>query len=94
MLAVPDDSFLSEASSGRDPSLAPESPSREPPDAVPSPLDDDLALALDLRSFFAQPLPLNTIVGGAKALRIDPSVPHSGQKFGPGSWTPCRMSAR
>ncbi len=45
------------------------------------------------RSFFAQPLPLNTIVGGAKALRIGPE-PHSGQASGAGSCTPWMTSKR
>jgi len=63
----------------------------EPASAAPLP---DFAVLLVRRSRFAQPLPLNTIVGGANALRIEPSAPHSGQKWGPGSWTPWRMSAR
>jgi hypothetical protein len=63
----------------------------EPSPAALSPPPEDpvagllLADAADRRSFFAHPLPLNTIVGGAKALRMEPSEPHSGQKFGPGS---------
>lgn len=61
------------------------------PEEALLPVDADAA---DRRSFFAQPLPLNTIAGGANALRIEPSEPHSGQKFGPGSWTPWRMSVR
>jgi hypothetical protein len=48
----------------------------------------------DARSFFAQPEPLKTIAGGAKPLRIVPSAPHSGQKCGPGSLIPWRMSVR
>ncbi len=48
--------------------------------------------ALELRSFFAQPEPLNTIAGGANPLRIVPSAPHSGQKRGPSSLIPWRMS--
>jgi hypothetical protein len=50
--------------------------------------------AVALRSFFAQPDPLKTIAGGANDFRIDPSVPHSGQKCGPASWTPWRISVR
>jgi hypothetical protein len=61
------------------------------PDAV-------LAAALVLeelpRSFFAQPDPLKWIAGAANCLRMDPSAPHDGQKFGPGSLIPWRMSAR
>jgi len=46
------------------------------------------------RSFFAQPEPLKWIVGRANCLRIVPSDPQDGQKLGPGSLIPCRMSAR
>jgi len=46
------------------------------------------------RSFFAQPEPLKWIVGGANSLRIVPSRPHDGQKWGPGSLIPRRMSVR
>jgi hypothetical protein len=46
------------------------------------------------RSFFAQPVPLKWIVGGANSLRIVCSRPHDGQNSGPGSLMPCRMSAR
>jgi hypothetical protein len=46
------------------------------------------------RSFFAQPEPLKWIAGAANCLRIDPSAPQLGQKCGPGSLIPCRMSAR
>jgi hypothetical protein len=77
------------------------SPDDEPPspdDEPPSP--DDFAPAderelLELpRSFFAQPDPLKWIVGGANSLRIVPSSPHEGQKSGPGSFRPWRMSVR
>ena len=70
------------------------SPEDEPPSS------DDFALADDLeplelpRSFFAQPDPLKWIVGGANSLRIVPSSPHEGQKRGPGSFSPWRMSVR
>ena len=46
------------------------------------------------RSFLAQPEPLKWIAGAANCLRIVPSAPHEGQKFGPGSLSPWRMSAR
>jgi hypothetical protein len=46
------------------------------------------------RSFFAQPDPLKWIDGAENSLRIVPSLPHEGQKFGPGSSIPWRMSAR
>ena len=70
------------------------SPDDEPPSA------DDFALADDLeplelpRSFLAQPDPLKWIVGGANSLRIVPASPHEGQKSGPGSFSPWRMSVR
>ena len=73
-------------------------PDSDDPEAAPSP--DDLALEDDLepdelpRSFFAQPDPLKWIVGGANSLRIVPSSPHEGQKSGPGSFRPWRMSVR
>jgi hypothetical protein len=38
----------------------------------------------DARSFFAQPLPLKWTDGAEIVLRIVPSAPHAGQKFGPG----------
>ena len=46
------------------------------------------------RSFFAQPDPLKWTVGTANCLRIVPASPHDGQKCGPGSLIPWRMSAR
>jgi hypothetical protein len=47
----------------------------------------DLAAGFDSRaSFFAQPLPLNTMAGVESSLRIGP--PHSSQAVGPLSWTP------
>jgi hypothetical protein len=83
-----------------------EDPESEPPSDVdvdppapslaPSPddaFDARVAFALP-RSFLAQPEPLKWIVGGANSLRIVPSRPHDGQKLGPGSLIPWRMSAR
>lgn len=46
------------------------------------------------RSFFAQPDPLKWTAGTANCLRIVPASPHDGQKSGPGSLIPWRMSAR
>ena len=66
------------------------------PSLAPSPddaFDARVAFALP-RSFLAQPEPLKWIVGGANSLRIVPSRPHDGQKLGPGSLIPWRMSAR
>ena len=48
---------------------------------------------LDRRSFFAQPEPLNTIVGGANAFLMGPD-PHSGHASGAGSLTPWMTSKR
>jgi len=57
--------------------------------------DDRLEPLLELeRSFFAQPVPLKWIVGGAKAFVIVPSAPHSGQNLGPGSLIPWTTSVR
>jgi hypothetical protein len=76
----------------------PELPSE--PLSLDSP-EPDAALAAALvpapelpRSFFAHPDPLKWIAGAANCLRIEPSAPHDGQKCGPGSLIPCRMSAR
>jgi hypothetical protein len=80
----------------------------EPPVVVPdvSPFADsvvdpavsaagfDAPFEVDERSFLAHPEPLKTIAGGAKALRIVPSVPQAGQNCGAGSLTPWRMSVR
>jgi hypothetical protein len=52
-------------------------------DDLPSPFAFDAGFEAALRSFFAQPEPLKWNVGGAKALTIVPSAPHSGQKRGP-----------
>ena len=80
-----------------DPEPDPELDSDDP-DVAPSPddleLEDDLELLALPRSFFAQPDPLKWIVGGANSLRIVPSSPHEGQKRGPGSFSPWRMSVR
>jgi hypothetical protein len=70
-----------------DPELSPESlPELE------LELECDPGLRVAARSFFAHPEPLNTIAGGAKPLRSDPSAPHSGQNRGTGSWIPWRIS--
>ncbi len=73
--------------------------SPEPEDDESSPLDSACLEALvpgllPPRSFFAQPDPLKWIVGAENCLRIVPSAPHDGQKWGPGSLIPWRMSAR
>jgi hypothetical protein len=61
--------------------------------SAPSGVDFLLPAAAERRSFFAQPEPLNTIAGGANALRTGPD-PHSGQLSGDGSWTPWMTSNR
>jgi hypothetical protein len=68
-------------------------------DSLAASLAADLAEARVLapappRSFFAQPVPLKWMAGAANCLRIVPSAPHEGQKRGPGSLIPWRMSAR
>jgi hypothetical protein len=77
-----------------------------PVGAEPDPLSDGLLPAFGAassffaelerddveRSFFAQPDPLKWIVGGANALVIVPSAPHSGQNLGPWSWIPWTTS--
>ena len=96
-----DEAALSPDDEPPSPDVEPPSPDDEPPspdDERPSP--DDVEPAADLeplelpRSFFAQPDPLKWIVGGANSLRIVPSSPHEGQKRGPGSFRPWRMSVR
>jgi hypothetical protein len=62
----------------------PSAVSPPPVDELPSP-DRDLVEA-ELRSFLAQPDPLNTIVGGANAFRTGDS-PQIGQRAGPRSFT-------
>ena len=77
-----------------EPDEAPLSPDAAAPSPDDFELEDDRE-ALELpRSFFAQPDPLKWIVGGANSLRIVPSSPHDGQKSGPGSFRPWRMSVR
>jgi hypothetical protein len=65
-------------------------PASDPPSESDS-FDFDAVLAR--RSFFAQPDPLNTIVGGANALRIGPD-PHSGHDGGGSASTPWMTSNR
>jgi hypothetical protein len=105
-LDEPDESDVPDEPESFDELEDPESVELEPdpvldsddPDVAPSP--DDLELEDDLeplelpRSFLAQPDPLKWIVGGANSLRIVPASPHEGQKSGPGSFRPCRMSVR
>ena len=73
-------------------------PDSDEPDVAPSPdafeLEDDFEPLELPRSFFAQPEPLKWMVGGANSLRIVPASPHEGQKSGPGSLRPWRMSVR
>jgi hypothetical protein len=64
--------------------------SAESPDA----LEDEPGLRVAARSFFAQPLPLKTMAGGANPFFRVPSAPHSGQNAGAGSLIPWRMSVR
>jgi len=70
------------------------------------PLDDDpesavagfdsvellAGLEVALRSFLAQPEPLNTTDGALKPFVIRPSAPHDGQKRGPSAWIPWMTS--
>ncbi len=73
------------------PAFEPESP---PSDPVVDPLSEDRDRVDDeLRSFFAQPDPLKTIVGGANAFRTGDS-PQIGQTVGPASCTPWITSKR
>jgi hypothetical protein len=63
------------------------SPESDPDDALaPSVAGSFFFALLERRSTFAQPVPLNTIAGGAKALRI--VAPHTGHERGDSSWTP------
>jgi hypothetical protein len=65
-----------------------------PPSAVVfASSDDDRLFAAALRSFFAQPDPLNTIVGGAKPFRTSFEW-QTGQWVGPLSWSPWITSNR
>ena len=63
----------------------------EPADSD-DPLDGAGRLVED-RSFFAQPLPLNTIDGAEIALRT-PLLWQTGQWLGPSAWTPWITSNR
>jgi hypothetical protein len=67
------------------------------PDPSPLPSDEvvfaDDGAAVARRSFFAQPLPLKWMAGGANALRTGPS-PHNGQLVGPSSLMPWTTSKR
>jgi hypothetical protein len=58
------------------------------PDEPPSSRFFALALAVEPRSFFAQPDPLKWIAGVTNAFVIVPSAPHSGQNRGPWSLMP------
>jgi hypothetical protein len=49
-------------------------------------------LEVALRSFLAQPEPLNTTDGALKPFVIRPSAPHDGQKRGPSAWIPWMTS--
>jgi hypothetical protein len=66
--------------------------SPDEPSLLPPPADRDALEAP--RSFLAHPDPLKWIVGGANSLRIVPCAPQDGQKCGPGSFRPRRMSTR
>jgi hypothetical protein len=61
-----------------------------PASPPPSPVDPPGRAAR--ASFFAQPDPLKTIVGGESALRIEP--PHRSQCDGPVAWIPWTTSVR
>jgi hypothetical protein len=50
-------------------------------------------VAVERRSFLAQPDPLKWIAGAVKALRTGPP-PHEGQLVGPSAWTPWMTSNR
>jgi hypothetical protein len=63
------------------------------PDASDDPLEAAAGRLVDDRSFFAQPLPLNTIDGAEIALRTPP-LWQTGQWLGPSAWTPWITSNR
>jgi hypothetical protein len=68
----------------------------EPPASGPLPVvaaSRDLDRAAVPRSFFAQPLPLKWIVGGAKALRTG-EAPQMGHAVGPSAMTEWMTSKR
>lgn len=66
----------------------------EPDSTLASPPDraDDARVALEARSFFAQPLPLKWTAGVLKPLRSVPSAPQAGQKRGPSALMPWMTS--
>jgi hypothetical protein len=55
--------------------------------------DDDFRAELELRSFFAQPVPLKWMLGALNALRIV-VAPQLGHRSGPASFTPWMTSNR
>jgi hypothetical protein len=59
---------------------------------VPPSVERAAARELELRSFFAQPLPLKWTDGAVITLVIVPSAPHSGQKLGPSAAIPWTTS--
>jgi hypothetical protein len=77
--------------SDADESLEPLPPPSDPDDPLaPSLTASDFLALVERRSTFAQPVPLNTIAGGANALRID--APQTGHERVVSSWTPWRIS--
>jgi hypothetical protein len=66
----------------------------EPDSTFVSPPDraDAARVALDARSFLAQPLPLKCTAGVLKPLCSVPSAPHAGQKRGPSALIPWMTS--
>jgi hypothetical protein len=77
--------------------VAPPESSFEPPESdstlvSPPDLADAARVALDARSFFAQPLPLKCTAGVLKPLCRVPSAPHAGQKRGPSALMPWMTS--
>jgi hypothetical protein len=66
----------------------------EPASTLASPPDraDDARVALEARSFFAQPLPLKWTAGVLKPFRSVPSAPQAGQKRGPSALMPWMTS--
>jgi hypothetical protein len=96
-------SFAAPPSLPLDPSLPPESddlseslePSDDdsPDDDEEDEEDEDFRAEVELRSFFAQPVPLKWMLGGLNALRIV-VAPQLGQRSGPASFTPWTTSNR
>ena len=77
--------------------VEPPESSFEPPEpdstfVSPPDLADAARVALDARSFFAQPLPLKCTAGVLKPLCSVPSAPHAGQKRGPSALMPWMTS--